>query len=394
MVKHLFTLIWNKKKQNALLLAEMLISFLVLFAVFSLLVYFFRNYKKPMGLDYDDVWVITYSQTNTNTSSDSLVQFYQTVKQNLLSLPQVKSVSLSSANFPFSNSHMQNGIIHNNKNIGSINTFDTEDSYASILNLKLVEGRWFNAADITYKNRPVVINESLRAEFFGTGKAVGELMGDGKEEDKRKIIGVVKDAKMQGEYTNPGYAMYQRVDTGGIKWIGHMLLKVAPGADAAFEAKLYKNLANSMKSANVEIDRLGNKLKSANNFALVPMIVLSIICTFLIVNVALGLFGVLWYNINKRRGEIGLRRAVGASGQSISVQLVTESILLASLAVIIGSFFAIQFPLLNVFDLPAGIYLTALLLAIIFVYVLVLVCSLYPGRQAAAIYPAAALHEE
>jgi len=61
---------------------------------------------------------------------------------------------------------------------------------------------------------------------------------------------------------------------------------------------------------------------------------------------------------------------------------------------VIGSFFAIQFPLLHVFDLPAGIYMTALLLAIIFVYLLVLCCSLYPGRQAAAIYPAVALHEE
>jgi len=47
-----------------------------------------------------------------------------------------------------------------------------------------------------------------------------------------------------------------------------------------------------------------------------------------------------------------------------------------------------------VFDLPAGVYLTALLLAVVFIYVLVLICSLYPGRQAAGIYPAVALHEE
>ena len=73
-------------------------------------------------------------------------------------------------------------------------------------------------------------------------------------------------------------------------------------------------MANYMKNSNVEIEHLTNKRKSINYFALVPMIVLLIVACFLIINVALGLFGVLWYNINKRRGEIGLRRAVGATG--------------------------------------------------------------------------------
>ena len=53
-----------------------------------------------------------------------------------------------------------------------------------------------------------------------------------------------------------------------------------------------------------------------------------------------------------------------------------------------------QFPLLNVFDLPASVYIIAMLLAIAFIYVLVIICALYPGKQAAAIYPAVALHEE
>ena len=149
-----------------------------------------------------------------------------------------------------------------------------------------------------------------------------------------------------------------------------------------------------MKNSNIEIEHLVNKRKDINYFSLVPMIVLSIVAGFLIVNVAFGLFGVLWYNINKRRGEIGLRRAVGASGKSVSAQLVSESLILATLSLIIGTFFAVQFPLLNVFDLPAGIYLTAIILAVLFIYTLVLICSLYPGRQAAAIYPAVALHEE
>jgi len=62
MVRHLFKLIWNKKKQNFLLITEMLVSFIVIFAVFTLLVYFYRNYKQPMGFDYENVWAVKFSQ--------------------------------------------------------------------------------------------------------------------------------------------------------------------------------------------------------------------------------------------------------------------------------------------------------------------------------------------
>jgi len=188
--------------------------------------------------------------------------------------------------------------------------------------------------------------------------------------------------------------MYFKIDTGALHFIGRMLIKVTPDADATFEGDLYKTIASLMKNSNLQIEHLVIKRKLINYFSLVPMIVSLIVAIFLIINVALGLFGVLWYNINKRRGEIGLRRAVGASGKSVSAQLVSESMILATLSLIIGTFFAVQFPLLNVFDLPTDVYVIAIVLSIVFIYFLVFICSLYPGKQAAAIYPAVALHED
>jgi putative ABC transport system permease protein len=81
---------------------------------------------------------------------------------------------------------------------------------------------------------------------------------------------------------------------------------------------------------NVEIEHMDNKLESKNKLTLVPMIIASIVAGFLVINVALGLFGVLWYNINKRKGEIGLRRAVGASGNSISGSSIGEALVLST----------------------------------------------------------------
>lgn len=394
MFKHLFTLIWNKKKQNFLLLTEMIISFFVLFAVFSMLVYNYRNYRQPMGFTYENVWSVSFNNSMNKDNTDSLLQFYETLRQNILALPQVKGVSYTNFNVPFSQSTMQTGFKVKGKEIQQINRFDTEAGYAGVLDLKLTEGRWFNKADAIAKNRPVVINQNLRDDVFGNGKAVGELIGGDDDAAKKRVIGVVQAPKFNGDYQKAGRAMFDLADTGSYRGLNCMLVKVAPGADAAFESRLYKTIAQTMKDSNIEIEHLDSKRKSINYFALVPMIVLSIICGFLIINVALGLFGVLWYNINQRRGEIGLRRAMGATGQSVSIQLVAESLILATLAILIGSFFAVQFPLLRVFDLPAGIYITAIFLAMLLIYVLVLACSLYPGRQAAGIYPAVALHEE
>jgi len=394
MLKHLFKLIWNKKKQNFLLMSEMLISFLVIFAVFTLLLYYYNNYKKPLGIVYQDVWLINYNNALKTTNADSLTAYYETLRQTLKAMPQVKDLSYCSANVPFSNNINQGVIIYKGKRTENVNHYTVEDSYKAVMGMQLREGRWFDKNDAATKNKHIIINTDLKEELFGKGEAIGKLIGDGDEKYKMKIIGVVQGVKDKGDYLAAGKGLYYRADTGAFHWFGKIMVKVNPGADAAFEGHLYKTLANFMKNSDIEIEHLTNKRTTINYFNVVPMIVLAIVSCFLIINVALGLFGVLWYNINKRRGEIGLRRAIGATGNSVSMQLVIESMLLATLSLIVGSFFAIQFPLLNVFNLQAGIYLAALGLAVLFIYLLVFACSLYPGRQAAAIYPAVALHEE
>src|ERR1700749_3727619 len=101
MFKHLFKLIWNKKKQNFLLMSEILVSFLVIFAVFTLIVYYYHNYKKPMGLDYQDIWVINYNNAYKPGSTDSLDKYYEILSQTIKAMPQVKGISFTADNTPF-----------------------------------------------------------------------------------------------------------------------------------------------------------------------------------------------------------------------------------------------------------------------------------------------------
>src|SRR5216684_8530783 len=105
MIAHLFKLIWNKKKQNFLLMTEMLVSFIVLFAVFTLLVYYYQNYRRPIGFDYEQVWTMGYDNPKGMSDADSIAAFRESIRQLIKSMPQVEDVSFSDAMIPFGNNN-------------------------------------------------------------------------------------------------------------------------------------------------------------------------------------------------------------------------------------------------------------------------------------------------
>ncbi|MET6999491.1 ABC transporter permease [Chitinophaga defluvii] len=392
MLTHLFKLIWNKKKHNFLLIIEMLASFLVMFAVFTLLVNYYQHYKAPMNFEYKNVWAVTYEKPQGVNNKDSLVMIYETLRNTLTAMPEVEAVSIMSSNSPFSMSNSSANIRYGKINL-LINQYFTDDDFDKVMGVTMQAGRWFSKADAGSKIMPVIINTTMNERYFGQENAIGKIIGN--EQEQLRVIGVVKTLKEKGDYAAPEMGIYRRPDSTSYNWLHRMMVKVRPDANnATFESRFAKVFAGSLKDSNVEIEHLTDKRIARNNLTLVPLLVMLIIACFLLINVALGLFGVLWYNISKRKSEIGLRRALGATGPAISLQMVSEALVLSTLAVLVGVFFAIQFPLLNVFDLPANVYFKGIALSVIFIYLLVIICAFYPGRQAANIYPAVALHEE
>ncbi len=394
MLFHLFKLIWNKKKQNFLLLIEILVSFIVIFVVSCFGVYYYTNYKKPVGFEYENVWSVTYENPAGMNNKDSLLVFKNSLKQFLVSMPEVSDVSFSSGNVPYGYSTISTSLLY--KQIREqCNRYTVDDDYQKVLRITMKEGRWFSAQDNAAREIPVVINETLKKKFFNNEAAVGKILQSGDEVPQNmRVVGVVTDLKDKGDFINSGSGYYYRFDSSNVDWGNSILIKVKPVNQAVFEKKLFKLLPGYLSNTNIDIKHLDKNLAEKNRQTIAPVIILLVIAGFLISNVALGLFGVLWYTINVRKGEIGLRRAIGASTGRIIQQMVGETMVLASLSLLIGSVFIVQLPLLHVFDLPAKIYLIAQAIAIIFIYLLVFICAWYPGKQASGIYPTVALHED
>ncbi len=394
MLRHLFRLMWNRKRTNLLLITEILCSFVVLFGVGTILLRLGTNYLAPFGFDYRQVWRLNIAAGPGEKMPRA--QLDEALRQ-VRALPGVQGVSLTSGNTPFSFSTM-NSTYKNLPKQQIAENYDAGDDYAHVMGLHVREGRWFTATDDAQQHRPVVISQKLREALFEPGApAVGHNINFGSAADEQMVVvGVVDDVRVGSDFSAAepsGWMRLRPYDT--TRWeSAAVLVRVAPGADAALEQRIVQTVARATRNWLTQVRTLDEDRSSKSKFTLAPVLALALVCLFLIINVALGLFGVLWYNINQRRSEIGLRRALGSTGSAISGQFLAETLIMTFFGVALGSILAAQFPLLGAFDIPAADYARAIGLSAVLIFVLAAICAVQPSRLAARIRPAVALREE
>ncbi|WP_375435183.1 FtsX-like permease family protein [uncultured Hymenobacter sp.] len=399
MLRHIFKLIWNRKQSNLLLISEIFFSFVVLFGVGTVLITFGKHYLEPHGFSHKQVWRLQIAagqgQKMPRTELDNVLR-------QVRALPGVQTVALSSFNTPFTFSTMNGGFHAGNNEITDVNHYDADDDYAAAMGLQLREGRWFKPLDNASTRRPAVITRDMREALFGAGPAVGRTFAWGDvnhvsdAKDEFQVVGVVEAVRTDNEFGPATPSVWKRLlpyDT--TRWEGAtVLVRVRPGEGGELQQKITRTVAGVTRQWTTEVRTMEDDRLNKRRYTLTPLVGLALIGGFLVVNVALGLFGVLWYNISQRRAEIGLRRAMGATGAAISRQFLGEMAMVTTLGVVLGGLLAAQFPLLGAFSLPPTLYVAAIAAAALLVYLITALCAFYPSRLAAGIRPAVALREE
>jgi putative ABC transport system permease protein len=393
MIRHLFKLIWNRKKSNFLLITEIFFCFLVLFGVLSFIVYNVRNYTRPLGFKHENVWLLTMRPSTDSTAQNR--QIVEQVIQRVRAFPEVDQASLISSNAPFSFSQMNNHFSYGDVKRIDSDVYEVQDEFKDVMQIQVNQGRWFGTSDDASHHEPVVINKALQRVLFGEEDALGKIIHVD-DSTNFQVVGITDYYRAGSEFSAEDPAVFTRINLkkNPKYFANEMLIRVKPGIGIDFEEKMVKEISGIGKDWALEVATLEKMRQNKAKVTIIPMIALGLVCGFLILNVALGLFGVLWYNISRRNSEIGLRRALGAASGQIYRQFIGEVLVLATFGLIFGVLFAVQFPLLQVFQVESEVYFIALAGAVVLIYLLTTFCALYPSRQAAAIHPAIALHED
>src|SRR6478752_148689 len=235
MIRHLFKLIWNRKKSNFLLISEIFFCFLVLFAVLSLAFFNIRNYSKPIGFEHKNVWLLSLRPNSDSTAQNLLIQ--EQLIRRVRAFPEVEKASYSSTNTPFSFNSSNLHLSYNKLKTASANIYEVQDDFPEVMQLKMQQGRWFGNQDNASRNTPIVINAKLKQQLFGEEEAIGkELSLDDKmrsPDDTMRyvIVGVVEYFRAGSEYEGDEASFFFRINfqKRQKQHLGSLFIRVKPG---------------------------------------------------------------------------------------------------------------------------------------------------------------------
>ncbi|WP_460621139.1 ABC transporter permease [Hymenobacter tenuis] len=378
-------------------MAEILLSFFVLFVISSLLVSNLYNYRQPMGFSSENVWEFDVDPGQDTTDRKATLRL---LVQELQATRGVAAVTWTSSNTPFSFSNMNTDEYRYKETKAPLTeVYDADDDMVRVLGQKVVAGRWFDRRDDAATRTSVIINQKFAEAMFGDEPAVGKILTNEKHDKQWQVVGVIEAYRSGNDFAANEPAIFLRRVLQGAGDVGHLempilLVRVQPGSGAVLEQQLVRKIKQVTKGWDANVNTLEENRQDKMKFMLTPLIALGLVGLFLILNVALGLFGVLWYNINQRKAEIGLRRALGATGNNIGRQFLGEMLVVTTLGVLGGLVLAIQFPLLGVFGVASTVYVQAMILATVLIFLLTAICAWQPSRIAAGIHPAVSLREE
>jgi len=402
MIRHLLRLLWNRKRASALVVAEIVMSFLVLTVVIGGISHYSINWHRPLGYEASNVWNLNVAipPGEATGNREATNDRFSALLREVGSTRGVESAAGAMMS-PYGLGDWTNDFGSDNR-VYHVN--NVTDTFAGTMKLEIVRGRWFGREDDGVDWQPVVLNEEAIRRYFPSGVEMGEVINPDADADekRRRVIGIVAEFRKAGELQTPEPFAFLRTELDDANAIApdNILLRVAEGTGTDLEVELLEKAQLIAPEWTFEIRPLSVMRRGALRLQLAPLIAGAVIAGSMILLVALGLTGVMWQNVTRRTQEIGLRRAVGASGLTIQRQIMFETLIIAAIGLVIGFALIAQAPLAGVQVSLDGVGIrpevvsTGIGGAALMILAIVTLCSWYPSRLASSVEPAEALHYE
>ena len=289
---------------------------------------------------------------------------------------------------------------------GTFTVYGTTPAYYDIQNLQLSMGRFLKTADVENSSYVCVINETAAEELIGYVDCVGQAIR--LNGVKYTIVGVLaSDEDSLTSILSSGsliayvpYTSLIRLSTSVVSeitsyYVGPAENYTMDDAETTMTNILMDRFEQDEDAFDVSSQNVLEETLSSITSMLSVM--LGGIAAISLIVGGIGIMNIMLVTVTERTREIGIRKAIGASRQTILTQFLMEAVVLCMMGCGLGIFLSwaiLQIVNTVVASLDMVFYLDTgvVLIAVVFCFIIGVIFGLYPANKAAKMKPIDALH--
>jgi len=274
---------------------------------------------------------------------------------------------------------------------------------------EVVEGRFYTEEEDASLARVLVLGSGVKETFFGEGNAIGEsvtLRGE-----KYRVVGVLEPRGTVAffDFDSLAYVPVKTLEKKilGVDYVQMISVKMAdPVREIETVALITALLRDRHDITDPDRDDFGvTSTREAQEtlsdvFGTITILLLALTSISLVVG-GVGIMNVMYVSVAERTGEIGLRKAIGATSGNILRQFLFEALIITGLGGVIGITLGVLFSyalsaFLGSIGYAIDLSFTArsLLLGAVFSMIVGLIFGLSPASRAASLTPMEALRRD
>ena len=403
-----------------LIIAEVSLSLILLVAAGLLIRSLALIRAVDVGFDRENLLVVPLQlPENRYATSEQATSFFENAVERIRALPAVASVA-ASTNIPFAGGNGMPLAVEG-RTYTELNQIDGVQfalvgaDYFRAQGLRLLSGRVFDATDRAGSQPVIILSESAAKKFLPGGDPLGKRVMLGAPDnlitpgmlppgfDKFQwatVIGIVQSARYFGQQNEPPAAAYIPVRQGWdypqMRRLMTLVIRTRaePLAVVPMLRGLLKNIDPDLPAERITtMDMLiGDSLQNTR----FNTVLLGLFAFVALALSAVGIYGVVTWNVTQRTKEIGVRLALGAERSNVLLLVIGQSMRVVTIGIalgVVGSLALAHVLQTLLFGISAFDPLTFLLVVGLLSAAALLACYL-PARRATKVDPMVALRAE
>ena len=332
--------------RRILVAGELAMALVLLIGCGLMLRAFWKLQEVHTGLNAENVITMRISlPSGTYTDNAKITGFWTRLDDRLTNLPGVQSAALVSGLAPMRPPNMNDTDIEGfvQTQDGPIQNVDfyqaVSKDYFATMDIRLMDGRLFDARDVQGVPDVVIINKTMAMTFWPHLNPIGRRIRPGGSKDWCTIIGIVDDVKNAGLDRPAGTELYlpYRQPAGAGSSDMYVVIRTQAGDPRSLASVVREQLNEIDPSLPLADVRLMEDVLSRAQAR--PRFLTLLLSLFSIVALAIatvGIYGVVSYSVARRTKEFGLRMVLGAQGGDVLGLVMKQGAGMVAIGIVAG----------------------------------------------------------